>query len=78
MHGDLAAEVAAILSAQFHESALDQKALGRLSDVSQTSVSRYLSGGSVPTLDTLDRLCAALGLSIVDVVAAADAARRRN
>lgn len=38
--------------------------LARLSGVSQTMISRILRGGASPTVDTLEMLCAGMGMKI--------------
>ena len=67
--------VAAILEREREEQGLTQKALGVMSGISQSQVSKYLRAERVLTIDRLDALCSALGLNIVAVVSEADANR---
>jgi transcriptional regulator with XRE-family HTH domain len=54
---------------------LTQQNLGDMVGLSQTQISAYLRGDRFITLDELDDMCRALGLSLSDVIAEADELR---
>lgn len=55
---------------------LSQAAVARDADMSTSQFSRVLNGHKVFTLEELDRVCAALGLELSEVVDLADRASR--
>ena len=75
--GRLSIALAAILSEAFDDSGKTQAEVAEAAGMSQSQLSKYLRAVRTLTADELDDLCAALGLSLVDVVTRADAARRR-
>ena len=76
-HGALSREVAKLLEAAADELAVSDTTLAGLVGISQSQMSIYLRGERSLTLDILDRICSALGLSIVAVVEEANRARKR-
>ena len=69
--GPLSRAISALLDSERETQGLTQTALGAISGISQSQVSKLLRAERVFTVDDLDRLCTALGLDIVDVVRAA-------
>jgi len=69
--GPLSGAIAEQLRAAFHESGRRQSDVGEAAGVSQSQLSKILRGVRVPDVDTLDAICAALQLDVVEVVAAA-------
>lgn len=63
--------VAKILRTYSEESFISQIELGRLSGVSQSQISKLFRGERRMTIDQLESICRALGLSVVAVIAEA-------
>lgn len=74
--GPLSRHIAAILEAERKAQGLSQVALAARAGFTQSQLSKHLRGERVLTVDGLDDLCTALGLSIVDVVREADDRRK--
>lgn len=70
--GPLTRAVAPIISSSFLATGLSQREFGNRVGISQSQLSRYLRGELSPTIDDLDAICNGLGLSIVEVLDAAD------
>lgn len=76
MPGALTASVAQILADAFRRSAMSQASFGALVNISQSQFSKYMRGEVALNLDQFDAICRELGLSVVEVIEAADFARR--
>jgi transcriptional regulator with XRE-family HTH domain len=62
------AAVSAVLRAEAAAQKLTWPALADLSGVSKSTMSNYLNDVSAPKLEALDRICAALGLDLLEVL----------
>lgn len=69
---DLGREVAAILRGQLARAGRTQTQLATAASISQSQISKLLRGERPIDVDQLDRMCAALGLSIERVIEEAD------
>lgn len=68
--------MASILDAARTEAGMTSTELGVRSGISQSQMSKLLRAERVLTVEQLDVVCTVLGLDIVNVVRAADEARR--
>ena len=62
------AAVSAVIRAEAAAQKLTWPALGELSGVSKSTMSNYLNDVSAPKLEALDRISAALGLDLLEVL----------
>jgi transcriptional regulator with XRE-family HTH domain len=70
--GALSKAIAGMLRDALVRSTLSQEAFGALVGISQSQLSKHLRGEVDLTVTQLDTICRELGLSIVEVVDAAD------
>lgn len=76
MPGPLTKSIAAILREAVEERGLTQTQVAEAIDQSQSQVSKYLRGEVVMDAEEIDRICRLVGMSIADVITAADKASR--
>ena len=69
--GPLGIRIATELRAEMGRQNRSRRWLAEQIDVPHNTVSRWVAGETCPQLDALDQMCEALGLNIVDVIAAA-------
>jgi transcriptional regulator with XRE-family HTH domain len=62
------AAVSAVIRAEAAAQKLTWPALAELSDVSKSTMSNYLNDVSAPKLESLERIAAALGLDLLEVL----------
>jgi len=72
MPGPLTRSIAAKLKAAADDLGISQDQLGKKIGQSQSQVSKYLRGEVALSVEDVDNLCRALGLSLTDVVGSAD------
>jgi transcriptional regulator with XRE-family HTH domain len=72
----LSQHVGRLLADAINARALAQNQVAEQSGISPAQLSRVLSGKKVFTLDQLDAVCAVVGVDLIDIVSAADAATR--
>lgn len=73
-HGELSREVSRLLETAADELGVSDTKLARLVGISQPQMSKYLRGERSLTVDLVDRICQALGLSTARVIVEADKA----
>ncbi|MEV8269116.1 helix-turn-helix transcriptional regulator [Microbacterium oleivorans] len=76
--GPLSKAVADLLSSNIASGGFRQGTIARAAGLSASQLSRCLSGQKVFTLDQLDAVCQALGVSISDIVGHADQLSRQR
>lgn len=70
--GELARHIAGVLRAEVARQQISQSALAAAVGLSQSQVSKYLTGKKAPNVDELEALCLAVGRSYLDVVTEAE------
>lgn len=73
----LSQEVGRILSNEISSRALSQARVAETAEISAAQLSRALAGKKVFTLDQLDAVCTAVGVDLIEVIAAADKKTRQ-
>lgn len=74
--GALSKAIVDIIRPAFERTAMSQAAFGATVGISQSQFSKHLRGEVGLTVDELDAICHELGLSVVEVLDAADFASR--